>query len=45
MFQSSFRKRAFTYNAQQTNALASSQLTTVNGNFVKKLRFVNTVAD
>lgn len=45
IFQSCFRKRAFTYNAQQRNALASSKLTTINGSFVEKLRFANIMAD
>lgn len=43
MFQSSFRKRAFAYNAQQSNALLSTTL--INGNYVKKHRFVNSRAD
>jgi hypothetical protein len=45
MHQSHFRKRAFTYNRRQRNSLAYSQLTTVNGAFVKKLRFVNMSGD
>jgi hypothetical protein len=45
MFQSNFRKRAFTLNRQQRNSLAYSQNTIVNGSFIKKLRFVNMRGD
>jgi hypothetical protein len=45
MYQSNFRKRAFTYNRRQRNRYAYSQLTTVNGSFVQKLRFLNMRGD
>ena len=38
---SSFRKSAFVYNPQQSKAI----VTLVNGNFVQKQNFVNTIAD
>lgn len=43
MYQSCLRKSAFTYNAQERNAF--SRQTVVNGTYVTKIRFVNTVAD
>ena len=50
MFQSSFRKRAFATALETGAELVSGRgpldaLATINGNFVKKHRFVNTMAD
>ena len=45
MYQSNFRKRAFTQNSKQRNRLAYSQLTIVNGSFVKNLCYVNKSGD
>ena len=45
MYQSTMRKSAFRMNAHQSNALAYSQQMTLNGRFLDKLRFVNTMAD
>lgn len=39
MYQSVFRKTAFTLNAHERNALLFSQKRTVNGNFVKNCSF------
>lgn len=45
MHQSTLRKSAFSMNAHQSNALAYSHQVTLNGCFLDKLRFVNTMAD
>lgn len=45
MHQSALRKSAFSLNAHQSNAQAQSHQVTLNGCYLEKLRFVNTMAD
>nr|AAF72050.1 orf345 [Tetradesmus obliquus] len=45
MYQSNFRKSAFTYNRRQRNSLALSGQAILNGAFIQKLRFVNVRGD
>lgn len=45
MYQSVFRKTAFTLNAHERNALLLSQKRTVNGNFIKKIRTFSGIGD
>lgn len=45
MYQSVFRKTAFTLNAHESNALLFSQKRTVNGNFGKKIRTFSGIGD
>lgn len=45
MYQSNFRKSAFTYNRRQRNSQAQSGQAILNGAFIQKLRFVNVRGD
>lgn len=45
MLQSNIRKGFITINAQDSNTLAVSKNTTLNGKFIQKVRCVNTDAD